>query len=151
MNIGQAAQASGLSSKAIRYYEDLGLVVPARDQNNDYRVYSSADVDRLRFLQRARAVGLSLDECSELLAIYTDSGRRCGQVKALVMDKIAQVDQQLSALSALRETLSGMADECTGDNLHGHAPANPQFPVVDTSAGKPVAMAFTLVDDTDAS
>lgn len=145
MNIGQAAQASGLSSKAIRYYEDLGLVVPERDQNNDYRVYSGRDVEHLRFLYRARAVGLSLEECSELLAIYSDPGRRCARVKALVAEKIARVDQQLSSLAALRETLSGMASECSGNTIDESGSERIQG----TAIGKSTGMAFTLVGESD--
>lgn len=142
MNIGEAAQASGLSAKAIRYYEDLGLVVPARDQNNDYRVYASNDVERLRFLQRARAVGFSLGECSELLALYVDSGQRCEAVRSLVLEKIAQVDQQLSTLTSLRETLAQMASECNGGTSEltgmGAAPT-----------GRSVGMAFTLLGESE--
>lgn len=145
MNIGQAAQASGLSSKAIRYYEDLGLVVPERDQNNAYRVYSSRNVEHLRFLFRARAAGLSLEECSNLLAIYSDPERRCTQVKALVTEKIALVDQQLSSLAALRETLVDMANECTGNTADGIDPKR----ILSTQIGKPTGMAFTLVGETD--
>lgn len=145
MNIGQAAQASGLSSKAIRYYEDLGLVVPERDQNNDYRVYSRRNVEHLRFLHRARAVGLGLDECSELLAIYSDPGRRCARVKALVAEKIARVDQQLSSLTALRDTLSGMASECTGSTADESGPERIQS----ATTGKSTGMAFTLVGESD--
>ncbi|PUA26943.1 MAG: hypothetical protein B0W54_21305 [Cellvibrio sp. 79] len=145
MNIGQAAQASGLSTKAIRYYEDLGLVVPERDQSNDYRVYSSRNVEHLRFLCRARAVGLNLEECSNLLAIYSDPERRCAQVKALVAEKIALVDQQLSSLAALRETLAGMANECTGNTADEISPER----IHGAQIGKPAGMAFTLVGESD--
>lgn len=144
MNIGQAAQASGLSSKAIRNYEDLGLVVPARDQNNAYRVYSSQNVEHLQFLCRARAVGLSLEECSNLLAIYSDPERRCAQVKALVAEKIALIDQQLSSLAALRETLAGMANECTGHTADEIGSGRMQ-----TQIGKSAGMAFMLVGESD--
>lgn len=146
MNIGQAAQASGLSSKAIRHYEDLGLVVPMRDQNNDYRVYSVSDIERLRFLQRARAAGLGLDECSELLGLYVDAGRRCGEVKSLLVDKISQLDQQLSVLNTWRGTLVKMVNECA-DNNNVSAPSTT---IESVPASKSMAMAFTLLGETDA-
>lgn len=103
MNISQAAQACGLPNKTIRYYEEIGLVVPKRQEGNEYRIYSSADVAQLRFLQRARAVGFSLDECRELLVLYGNPQRRCAQVKSLVNERLSQVDQQLIALRAMRE------------------------------------------------
>ncbi|WP_323814389.1 MerR family DNA-binding protein [Cellvibrio sp. NN19] len=146
MNIGQAAQACGLSNKTIRYYEEIGLVVPGRQEGNDYRVYSSDDVMQLRFLQRARAVGFGIDECRELLALYANQQRRCIQVKALVSEKIAQVDQQLVVLQAMRETLVDMANECAGDDTSDCAIIN-QLSIVESPANKRLpAMAFTLVD-----
>ncbi|MEN0036794.1 MAG: MerR family DNA-binding protein [Cellvibrio sp.] len=149
MNISQAAQACGLPNKTIRYYEDIGLVVPKRQQANDYRIYSLDDVAQLRFLQRARAVGFSLDECRELLALQANPQRRCVQVKALVSEKITQVDQQLIALHAMRDTLVGMANECAGDETSDCAIIN-QLAVVETpSIKKPSAMSFTLIDAPD--
>lgn len=146
MNISQAAQACGLPNKTIRYYEEIGLVVPNRQEGNDYRVYSLEDIAQLRFLQRARAVGFSLDECRELLALYANPQRRCTQVKALVSEKITQVDRQLIALHAIRDTLVGMANECAGDNTSDCAIIN-QLAVLESPLVKrPAAMAFTLVD-----
>ncbi len=146
MNISQAAQACGLPNKTIRYYEEIGLVIPGRQEGNDYRVYSLSDVAQLRFLQRARAVGFSLDECRELLALYANPQRRCGQVKALVNEKIIQVDQQLIALHAMRDTLVGMANECAGDDTSDCAIIN-QLSVAESVAVKRASsMAFTLVE-----
>ena len=116
MNIGQAANQSGLPVKTLRYYEEIGLVSPARLQGNDYRDYSGTDVDHLRFLQRARAVGFSLDVCRELLGLYRDENRRCSQVKKLVLEKIEQVENQLQELNALKTVLMDMANGCVGDD-----------------------------------
>lgn len=149
MNISQAAQACGLPNKTIRYYEEIGLVVPMRQEGNDYRIYSLADVTQLRFLQRARAVGFSLDECRELLALYENPQRRCGQVRALVEEKITQVDKQLIALHAMRDSLVDMANECAGDDTSDCAIIN-QLAVSEAPVlKKPSAMPFTLVDVPD--
>lgn len=149
MNISQAAQACGLPNKTIRYYEDIGLVVPRRQQSNDYRIYSLDDVAQLRFLQRARAVGFSLDECRELLALYANPERRCVQVKAMVKEKIVQVDRQLIALNAMRGTLVDMANECAGDDTSDCSIIN-QLAVVELPPVKRSnAMAFTLVNAPD--
>jgi len=115
MNIGQAATQSGLPVKTLRYYEEIGLVHPARLEGNDYRDYSTTDVEHLRFLQRARAVGFSLDVCRELLDLYRDESRRCSQVKKLVLEKIEHVENQLQELHALKSVLMDMADVCAGD------------------------------------
>lgn len=149
MNISQAAHACGLPNKTIRYYEEIGLVVPMRQQGNDYRVYSLSDVAQLRFLQRARAVGFSIDECRELLALYANPQRRCAQVKALVSEKIVQVDQQLIALHAMRDTLVGMANECAGDDTNDCAIINQLAEVELPPVKRPSSMAFTLVDAPD--
>jgi len=146
MNISQAAQACGLPNKTIRYYEDIGLVLPKRQAGNDYRVYSLDDVAQLRFLQRARAVGFSLEECRELLALYANPQRRCAQVKALVNEKIIQVDQQLIALHAMRDTLVDMAGECAGDDTSNCAIINQLSVVESVPSNRPAFMAFTLVD-----
>jgi MerR family copper efflux transcriptional regulator len=149
MNIGQAAQACGLPNKTLRYYEEIGLVVPMRQAGNEYRVYSWADVAQLRFLQRARAVGFSLDECRELLVLYANPQRRCGEVKALVSEKISQVDQQLIALHAMRDTLIDMANECAGDDSSDCAIIN-QLAIAQSPALKKLSsMSFTLVDEPD--
>lgn len=116
MNISQAASASGLPIKTVRYYEALGLVVPGRQAINEYRVYSLEDVDQLRFLQRLRAAGFNLDTCRELLALYVDSDRCPPQVKSGLQEKVQQVDQQLLALTAIRQTLLQMMDRCSEPN-----------------------------------
>lgn len=146
MNIGEASQACGLPSKTIRYYEGIGLVVPSRHEDNSYRVYAQNDIAQLRFLQRARAVGFSLEECRELLALYANPGRRCVQVKALVNEKIVQMDRQLGVLQAMRDTLSEMANECAGDNTSDCAIINQLADTGPTLLAKVPAMAFTLVD-----
>lgn len=142
MNISQAAAACGLPSKTVRYYESLGLVVPARQEGNEYRVYSLDDVDQLRFLQRARASGFDLEQCRELLALYINPKRRSAGVKALLLDKIQQVDQQLIALNAMRQTLAYMADDCSRSQppIDTHKPSSPL---------SNVPMPFTLIDTVD--
>lgn len=149
MNISQAAQACGLPSKTIRYYEDIGLVVPKRQEANDYRIYSLDDVAQLRFLLRARAVGFNLEECRELLALYTDPQRRCAQVRVLVNEKIVRVDKQLIALHALRDTLVDIAGECVDDNASDNPAINLMHEAKIAPSERPAFMAFTLVDTTE--
>ena len=74
MNIGEAAEASGLPAKTIRYYEDIKLVRPARGANG-YRDFSEHDAHKLAFLARARSLGFSIEECRTLLSLYEDRDR----------------------------------------------------------------------------
>ena len=141
MNIGQAAMRSGLSAKTIRYYEDIGLIVPLRQATNGYRDYNQNDVDHLCFLQHARAVGFGLDECRTLLDLYRDPERHSAHVKHLVLEKIAHLDQQLASLTAMRKALGEMAQACAGNET-------PHCAIIENLAKPKVSpgMAFTLVE-----
>ena len=116
MNIGDAAERSGLPTKTIRYYEEVGLVRPAKRQDNRYRDYDEAAVHRLRFVQRARGLGFSVEQCRELLALYDDKSRASGDVKAIALQHIAEIDQRLTALAEMRATLAALAEKCRGDD-----------------------------------
>jgi len=127
MNIGQASQKSGLPPKTIRYYEEIDLVHPARRENG-YRDYSDSDIHRLRFVQRSRSLGFSIDECKTLLSLYSDSDRASADVKALASHKIAEIDRKLVELHSLRDTLVTLVKSCHGD-------ARPECPIIDDLAG----------------
>lgn len=127
MNIGQASQKSGLPPKTIRYYEEIDLVHPARRENG-YRDYSDSDIHRLRFVQRSRSLGFSIDECKTLLSLYSDSDRASADVKALASHKIGEIDRKLEELHSLRDTLATLVKSCHGD-------ARPECPIIDDLAG----------------
>ena len=95
MNISDAAKLSGLSTKTIRYYEDIGLVTKAQRSSNGYRNYTQADIDVLQFLQHAREVGFGLKECKHLLNLYQDPKRHSREVKALVLEKVKEIDHKI--------------------------------------------------------
>ncbi|MBO6754736.1 MAG: Cu(I)-responsive transcriptional regulator [Roseibium sp.] len=128
MNISSASQQSGLPLKTIRYYEDISLVRPARAANG-YRDYSHADVHLLKFVQRARSLGFSIDECRLLLSLYQDENRASAEVKALALAKIEEIDSKIADLKSLRATLSTLAAHCHGDN-------RPDCPIIDDLAGR---------------
>ncbi len=127
MNIGSAAEQANLPPKTIRYYEDIDLVRPARSENG-YRDYSEADVHRLKFLQRARSLGFTIDECRLLLSLYNDENRASADVKAIAEAKIIEVDRKIAELQGLRATLSTLARSCHGDS-------RPDCPIIDDLAG----------------
>lgn len=115
MNIGEAADASGLPAKTIRYYEEIGLIRPRRDTNG-YRAFASGDVHKLAFLARARALGFSIEECRALLDLYEDEGRASEDVKTLAQGHLARIDARIAELQALRGTLAHLIRACAGDH-----------------------------------
>jgi len=127
MNISQAAERSGLPAKTIRYYEDIGLVEPARRRDNGYRDYDARDVHMLRFLHRARDLGFSVADCRALLSLYTDSERHSADVKAIALNRIAEIDRKLAELGEMRAVLATLADKCHGDD-------RPDCPILDEFA-----------------
>jgi len=127
MNIGTAAARSGLPAKTIRYYEEIGLLAPGR-ADNGYRDYSLSDVHRLRFLQRSRSLGFSVEECRQLLSLYGDTHRESAEVKALAEAKLAEIDRKISELAELRAALNHLVSACRGD-------ARPDCPILEGLAG----------------
>lgn len=127
MNISSAAKASGLPAKTIRYYEDIDLIRPAR-ADNGYRTYGDQDVHQLRFLQRARGLGFTVEQCRALLSLYRDEHRASCDVKALALDKIGEIDRKITELRGLRKTLAQLADTCHGDD-------RPDCPIINDLAG----------------
>lgn len=127
MNIGTASELSSLPVKTIRYYEEIRLVEPTRG-GNGYRDFSETDVQRLKFLQRARGLGFSIDECRELLSLYEDRNRASADVKALTRAKIREVDRKIKELKSLKDVLATLAEACQGDD-------RPECPIIDDLAG----------------
>jgi len=115
MNIGEVSDRSGLPSKTIRYYEDIGLVRPQRS-GNGYRAFRETDLHKLAFLGRARALGFSIDDCRTLLDLYEDESRESAQVKAVAEEHLAEIDNKIAQLRSMRETLSHLVDACHGDH-----------------------------------
>ncbi|GLX15121.1 Cu(I)-responsive transcriptional regulator [Pseudomonas straminea] len=116
MNIGQAAKHTGLSAKMIRYYEAIGLLPSAGRSESGYRQYGEDDLQRLRFIRRARDLGFSLAESGRLLALWHDRERASADVKALAVEHIEALNGKIAELEALRDTLQTLVDHCQGDN-----------------------------------
>lgn len=115
MNIGKAAEASGVSAKMIRYYESIGLIPRARRTGADYRDYNEADVHVLRFVRRARDLGFSVDGIADLLSLWRDQERASADVKRVALEHVAALQQKIAALQAMAETLETLARRCHGD------------------------------------
>ncbi|NDV50432.1 MULTISPECIES: Cu(I)-responsive transcriptional regulator [unclassified Salipiger] len=115
MNIGDVATRAGLPPKTIRYYEDIGLVTPHRGSNG-YRAFTERDVHKLAFLARARALGFTIEDCRALLALYEDESRASAEVKHIAEEHLAQIDEKLSQLQQMRDTLAHLVQACHGDD-----------------------------------
>ncbi|MBU6493340.1 MAG: Cu(I)-responsive transcriptional regulator [Burkholderiales bacterium] len=124
MNIGQAAQVSGVNAKMIRYYESIGLVPESRRTESGYRTYSDTDLHLLRFIRQARRLGFGIEQIRQLLALWQDHERASADVKALAQAHIDELNQRIAELSAMRDTLTHLAAHCHGD-------ARPDCPILD--------------------
>ena len=127
MKIADVAEASGLSAKTIRYYEDIGLVRPMRGENG-YRAFVETDVHKLTFLARARSLGFSIKECRTLLSLYEDRARASADVKALAEAHLRRIDHKIAELEGLRGTLATLVARCHGDE-------RPECPILEDLAG----------------
>ena len=116
MNIGKAAKLSNLTVKTVRYYADIGLVRPLKNNRTGYRDFSEDDLARLQFVAKARKFNFSIQECEELLSLYSDKNRSSKEVKALTLDKISEIDAKLIELKHLRRQLSFLANNCKGND-----------------------------------
>jgi MerR family copper efflux transcriptional regulator len=109
LKIGEVAKQSGLPVKTIRYYADLDLLTAVMGRSpNGYRVFTAAVLNRLAFIRRAQALGLSLQEIGEILGIHDQNTLPCGVVKEHLLDKLAAINEQIRELSTLRAELQGI-------------------------------------------
>lgn len=116
LNIGDAARASGVTAKMIRHYESIGLVKAPRRTEAGYRLYSEQDVRVLQFIHRGRALGFSLDQIRDLLALWEDKHRASADVRAMALAHIAELDRKIAEMAAMRRTLESLAASCHGDD-----------------------------------
>ena len=132
MNIGEAARASGVSAKTIRYYEAARLIITAERSVGGYRVYTQADVYVLRFIKRARDLGFSIDRIRRLLDLWQDKSRASRDVKRLALDHIAEITAKIAAMSTVRDAVQELADKCDGND-------RPECPILrDLEGGVPI-------------
>ena len=115
MNISQVAERSGLPVKTIRYYEEIGLIAPARSANG-YRAFNEKDLHRLAFIGRARSLGFGIESCRDLLALYNDRDRASADVKSIALTHLDEIDRKIAELTDMRKTLAHLVSACAGND-----------------------------------
>lgn len=128
MNIGQAARASGVSAKMIRYYEQTKLIRPADRTDSNYRNFSARHVNDLRFIKRARTLGFSVEEIVNLLSLWRDRDRPSREVKAIADGHVNDLEVRIAEMQAMADTLRHLSGCCAGDD-------RPDCPILTDLAG----------------
>ena len=129
INIGEAARASGVSAKMIRYYESIGLLPPSPRTEGNYRMYDARAVHVLRFIHKSRSLGFALEEIRTLLSLWNDRERASADVKAVTLRHVADLDARIGELQNMRDTLMTLANACHGDD-------RPDCPILQGVAGE---------------
>jgi DNA-binding transcriptional MerR regulator len=115
VRIGEVAAASGVTPKAIRYYESIGLLPPPDRTPAGYRDYDAGDVDRVGFIRDAREVGLGLEQISQILSMSDRHESPCAYVRDAVAAVAADLDQRIAELQRTRRVVDAML---AGDDEH---------------------------------
>jgi Hg(II)-responsive transcriptional regulator len=114
LTIGKLAKQSGVGIDTVRFYEREGLLPRASRTQSGYRLYSDNDVERLRFIRRAKGLGFSLEEIGELLDLNATRGSRAS-VKKLAQHRLSDLNQKISELTAIRDALAALVQQCNGE------------------------------------
>ena len=130
MNIGMVAARTGVPAKTIRYYESVGLIHSATRKANGYRAYDEIDVEVLRFIQRARGLGFSVEDVASLLALWRDKRRTSANVKSLALKHLERVEHKIRELESIRKSIRDLVRRCRGDD-------RPECPILDQLADEP--------------
>ncbi len=127
MNIGQAAQISGVNAKLIRHYESIGIIPKASRSDAGYRTYSESEVHILSFVKRARTLGFSMKEIKKLVSLWRNKSRASAEVKAMATKHVEEMEKKVTELQAMVKTLKHLAKNCHGDG-------RPECPILDDFA-----------------
>jgi MerR family transcriptional regulator, copper efflux regulator len=116
MNIGEAARASGVSAKMVRYYESIELIPRAGRSDAGYRTYSDREVETLRFIRRARDFGVPMERVKLLVGLWQDKDRPSREVKEIALRQVSELEAKIRELTAMKDALSALASACRGDS-----------------------------------
>lgn len=117
LTIGQLAKTSEVNVETVRFYERRGLIPKAPRRASGYRLFSEKDVDRIRFIKHAKALGFTLDEIGELLALKVGPKATCGDVTERIASKLADVERKIITLHRIKQTLMKLKKACKKPNV----------------------------------
>jgi len=113
--IGELAKQCNVTSDTLRFYEKNGLLVPSGRSSSGYRLYNDDNLAQIRFILKAKQLGLALDEIQELLAIRLEATKHsCAEVKAITQSKLNIIDEKIAQLTDIRFALKSINDACCG-------------------------------------
>lgn len=113
--IGELAKLCKIKTDTLRFYDKQGLFAPSSRTESGYRIYTKKDAERLRFILKAKAIGFTLVEISELLSIELDkSNKACADVKCLVDLKLADINEKIEQLNYFKSALQQLSNACCG-------------------------------------
>lgn len=138
-NIGEAARRSGVSAKMVRHYESLGLLPSVDRTEAGYRQYSDKEVHTLRFIKRSRDLGFSMAEIADLLKLWQNRRRSSADVRRIALRHVAELNQRMNEMEAMRRTLQHLIHCCQGDH-------RPDCPILDELQGQGHAGKRSLSD-----
>ena len=128
MYITEISKKLKITTRAIRHYEEIGIISSKRLANN-YRYFDDINVDKLKFLARARKLGFSLQECKELIKLFQNNNRKSESVRNIAKRKLENIIEQIQELKDLKKSLEWLVMKCPGNN-------RPDCPIIDELAGK---------------
>ena len=134
MNIGQAALASGVSAKMLRYYESIGLIPEANRSPSGYRTYGDREVATLRFIRRARDFGMKMERVKLMVGLWQDKSRPSREVKNIALMQVAELESRITELKAMKDALADLAHACHGDS-------RPDCPILNDLAQETITLA----------
>jgi MerR family copper efflux transcriptional regulator len=117
--IGELSRKTGVLNQTIRYYEQQGLLQPTERTEAGYRLYSDADVQRLRFIQQAKLFGLTLEEIKELMDVRAEGVAPCGHLRRMVGNHIDDINHRIQELVLFRDDLSRRYEEMNKAEVSG--------------------------------
>jgi Cu(I)-responsive transcriptional regulator len=135
MNIGEAAEAAGVSAKMIRHYEQIGLIATAARTDSGYRQYSERDVSVLRFIRQSRRLGFSMQQIADLLGLWSNRRRASRKVKEVAQQHLAELELKMREMAEMKTALERLVASCHGsddphcailDQLAVDSPAPPE-------------------------
>lgn len=147
MNIGEAAEAVGVSAKTIRHYEQIGLVPEATRTDSGYRQYTERDVSLLRFVRQSRRLGFSMEQIADLLGLWSNDRRASREVKALAQAHLDALERKMREMAEMQRALKRLVTSCHGDDdphcaiLDELAVSSPDAPEPGAVSAKPVKKA----------